>query len=411
MCAVNNNQKFNSEKLTLVSEQLSKSNISFSDIENAVGLFEKLCDILIQVKIPLSLLTAIEKCTENSNEFTLQNQLRRLRTSSIGLLNCRKNISKTKKHLRRVNKRPSETNVNTPEAKKRNIGEADSSHHHTEVCTGLGLLDICYICKKNCVANVRRHEFYPWMCLKCGDVNFKKRTQMANLTGKVALVTGGRIKIGFEIVLKLLRCGASVIITTRFPNDARNRYAVQNDFSVWSNRLHIYGLDLRFIPQVETFCNYVLAHFPRLDILIQNAAQTIRRPTVYYKTLIEGEKRQASITSNSNNGNTNQFDGQSSIQILSSLDLSINNETSQLLVHPEDFKYATNSQLSQQHFPLGRTDDDGNQMDLRPENTWISELHEVEMQEMVEVTLANYMSPFILLKKLIPLMTAGRTSK
>lgn len=231
---------------------------------------------------------------------------------------------------------------------------------------------------------------------------------MADLCGKVALVTGGRIKIGFEIALKLLRCGASVIITTRFPNDARRRYELQNDFSEWSNRLHIYGLDLRFIPQVEKFCEYFLAHFRQLDILIQNAAQTIRRPTVYYKALIDGERGQPHIISDLNSVTPNRFDEQSNMQIVSDTQCG---PTSQLLVHPEDYKYACNSQLSQQHFPLDRKDVDGEQLDLRPSNTWIAALPEVETQEMVEVTLANYMSPFILLKKLTPLMTEGRKSK
>lgn len=57
------------------------------------------------------------------------------------------------------------------------------------------------------------------------SAQFNKRSQTANLTGKVALVTGGRIKIGFEIALQLLRAGARVIVTTRFPRDAAMRYA------------------------------------------------------------------------------------------------------------------------------------------------------------------------------------------
>lgn len=412
MCAVNNNRKINSEKLTSVLEQISKSNITLNDIENSVGLFQKLSEILIHSQVSLSSLCTLENVTRYSNEYLLQNQLKQLRAASIDLLNCRKNIPKIRNHLRRVCKRPAETNTDPPQAKRNNI---DDEHSHlmiqqVQTSAGMGLLDICYICKEHFVANIPRHEFYPWMCIECGDKNFKKRNQIADLNGKVALVTGGRIKIGFEIVLKLLRCGASVIITTRFPNNARKRYELQNDSLVWMNRLHIYGLDLRFIPQVEAFCNYVLTNFSQLDIFIQNAAQTIRRPTVYYKTLIDGERRQSSIISNSNNETTKE--DEPTIQILSTSGLSICNETSQILVHPEDFKYANDSQLSEEHFPFGETDENGDQLDLRPKNTWITALDEVETQEMVEVTLANYMSPFILLKKLTPIMaTEERTLK
>lgn len=52
----------------------------------------------------------------------------------------------------------------------------------------------------------------------------EKRFQTANLANMTAFVTGARIKIGFEIVLKLLRDGATVYATTRFVKDALIRY-------------------------------------------------------------------------------------------------------------------------------------------------------------------------------------------
>jgi len=68
------------------------------------------------------------------------------------------------------------------------------------------------------------HHFYDCLCFICGDFNFLKRNQKADLTGLIALVTGARIKIGFEIAIKLLRDGATVIATTRFWKDAFLRY-------------------------------------------------------------------------------------------------------------------------------------------------------------------------------------------
>ena len=108
----------------------------------------------------------------------------------------------------------------------------------------------CYICKQ---PYRRVHFFYDSMCPDCGDLNYKKRDELTDLTGRVALVTGGRVKIGQEIVLKLLRCGARVIVTTRFAADAARRYAERADFADYRDRLQIYGfpLFLRSIVKAE----------------------------------------------------------------------------------------------------------------------------------------------------------------
>lgn len=117
-----------------------------------------------------------------------------------------------------------------------------------------------------------------------------KRSQTADLTGKVALVTGGRIKIGYEACLILLRAGATVIVTTRFPRDAAARYSREDDFDAWKERLHIYALDLRVLIALERFIQHLKDTFPRLDILVNNAAQTIRRPPAFYAHLMPLEK-------------------------------------------------------------------------------------------------------------------------
>ena len=78
------------------------------------------------------------------------------------------------------------------------------------------------------------------LCCQCAEHNWSKRFQRADLKGRVALVTGGRIKIGYETVLKLVRDGARVITTTRFPADAANRFCKEKDFSEWNDRLQIH---------------------------------------------------------------------------------------------------------------------------------------------------------------------------
>src|SRR4026208_1159875 len=89
---------------------------------------------------------------------------------------------------------------------------------------------------------------------------------------------GGRVKIGYQAGIKLLRAGAQLIVTTRFPRDSAVRYAAEPDFNEWGHRLEIFGLDLRHTPSVEAFCRHLLATRQRLDFLLNNACQTVPRP-------------------------------------------------------------------------------------------------------------------------------------
>src|SRR6185295_15220081 len=124
---------------------------------------------------------------------------------------------------------------------------------------------VCYVCK----ADFRRlHFFYDAMCPPCAELNYEKRFQTAPLDGRVALVTGARVKIGFQASLKLLRAGAHVIATTRFPHDAARRYAREEDFAAWRDRLEIHGLDLRHAPSVELLARFIAESKDRLDIIL-----------------------------------------------------------------------------------------------------------------------------------------------
>ena len=129
------------------------------------------------------------------------------------------------------------------------------------------------------------------MCAECAEFNYKKRFQTASLHGQVALITGARLKIGYQSALMMLRAGARVIATTRFPVDAALRFSRESDYAQWSDRLQVYGLDLRHTPSVELFSRYLCKTTDRLDILINNAAQTVRRPPGFYSHLIENERK------------------------------------------------------------------------------------------------------------------------
>src|SRR3954447_17773567 len=144
----------------------------------------------------------------------------------------------------------------------------------------------CYVCKEHFSPI---HHFYDQLCPSCAELNFAKRTELADLRGRVALLTGGRVKIGYQAGIKLLRSGAHLIVTTRFPRDSAARYAAEPDFDDWGHRLEIFGLDLRHTPSVEAFCRHLVATRDRLDFIVNNACQTVRRPPDFYAHMMAKE--------------------------------------------------------------------------------------------------------------------------
>jgi hypothetical protein len=160
----------------------------------------------------------------------------------------------------------------------------------TNTTTVLPKLRSCYSCK----ARFRiMHHFYDQFCPICAPYNYAKRHQSADMSGRVAVVTGSRVKIGYQVCLKLLRAGATVVATTRFPNNAVAAYRRERDFDAWGGRLNVYGLDLRDVTGLEAFTRYLKVTYGDrgIDVLINNACQTVRRPGGYYAPLVlrEGE--------------------------------------------------------------------------------------------------------------------------
>src|SRR5205085_6955167 len=143
----------------------------------------------------------------------------------------------------------------------------------------------CYICKER---YREVHAFYHQLCPACAEFNWARREARTDLTGRRALLTGGRAKIGMYIALRLLRDGAHTTITTRFPHDAMRRFMSMPDSPQWLHRLAIVGIDLRDPSQVVALADAVAAQGP-LDILINNAAQTVRRTPGAYAQLIAAE--------------------------------------------------------------------------------------------------------------------------
>jgi len=244
----------------------------------------------------------------------------------------------------------------------------------------------CYVCKQKYTSI---HAFYDQLCPLCAELNFTKRTELADLRGRVALLTGGRVKIGYQAGIKLLRSGAHVIVTTRFPRDAAMRYAREVDFADWADRLEIFGLDLRHTPSVEAFCREMLATRSRLDFIVNNACQTVRRPPEFYKHMMEVER--SAFASGFGETRLVSTFGETSLGLTKSADLS------QIPLLPEDL-------VGQELFPAGKLDQDLQQVDLRGRNSWRLLLAEVSTVELLEVHLVNAVAPFVFNARLKPLM-------
>eukprot|EP00667_Euglena_gracilis_P016837 EG_transcript_17650 len=146
----------------------------------------------------------------------------------------------------------------------------------------------CHICKQPYIV---LHFFYCSLCPECASLNWQKRHQQADLRGRTVLLTGARIKIGFQIALSLLRCGATLVATSRFVHDAAARFDREPDCAAWRANLHLHRLDLRDLAMVTAFCDYVTGCFPALYAIINNAAQTVRRPPEYYLPLLRREQQ------------------------------------------------------------------------------------------------------------------------
>jgi NAD(P)-dependent dehydrogenase (short-subunit alcohol dehydrogenase family) len=262
----------------------------------------------------------------------------------------------------------------------------------------------CYICKTQLE---RLHFFYDQLCERCGDFNYQKRTQTADLRGRVAYISGARVKIGYQAAIMLLRSGARVIVSTRFPRDAALRYSREPDFESFKDRLQVYGLDLRHTPSVEAFASHLLASESHLDFVVHNACQTVRRPSGFYAHLMEQELCPIESLPPVAAGLLHDFESLARLHADSAIvparareqvGLFLAPVLSQVPLVPED------RGLDPQLFPVGRLDADLQQVDMRKHNSWRLPLAQVSTVELLEVQLVNAIAPFVLNARLKPLL-------
>jgi NAD(P)-dependent dehydrogenase (short-subunit alcohol dehydrogenase family) len=241
----------------------------------------------------------------------------------------------------------------------------------------------CYVCK----CGYRQLDpDYHMLCPSCAAENTRRRHARCDLAGRRALVTGGRIKIGFQVALKLLRDGAEVIVTTRFPRDAARRFAAVPDAPAWLDRLTVHGVDFLDLPGVLGLAESVRERWGSLDILVNNAAQTIRRPPEYHREVLAAEQ-------------------QPLVGLPAAVDVSTDSRpaiASGRMRHPSVEAGALVDWAGL--FPTGMRDETGEPLDLRSRNTWVLELDEVSPGEWLEVHVVNAFVPFLLTGALRPLL-------
>lgn len=258
----------------------------------------------------------------------------------------------------------------------------------------------CYICKQH---YTQVDSFYHQLCPECAAFNHSKRDARTDLSGKRALLTGGRAKIGMYIALRLLRDGAHTTITTRFPKDAARRFAAMDDSSDWLHRLRIVGIDLRDPAQVMALTDSLNASGP-LDIIINNAAQTVRRSGNAYKPLVDAELEELPTDSPMPELLTFGHAHEKHPLALAT----------QIAEHPQmGGDQIAALALSMGSASLDRVeagtaiDAGGLVPDVATINSWTQVVDQVDPLEMLEVQLCNVTAPFLLVSRLRPAMAAS----
>ncbi|KAL0477340.1 hypothetical protein AKO1_005796 [Acrasis kona] len=293
--------------------------------------------------------------------------------------------------------------------------DADLSELFSTFNTGLVLarnytISQCYLCRDYSIQDSYQkcisHE--GAICEKCIPGEMRNLGLKRDLTGHVAIVTGARIKIGYSVCLSLLRSNCKVIATTRFTADALRRFKAEPDYDEWGfDLLDLYPLDLTSAEAVNHFCKYVNNNYDRVHILVNNAAQTIRREKEYYEAEIRLEYKSLSALCRSSITYT-----EAALDRFKSNNKAIKSDSIKAIKDKKNKKKKATLTLAdledlEEHeltYPRGELDRFGCQVDLRKKNTWNSKLIDTEDAEIVEVQAVNNISPTFLVNKLSTIM-------
>ena len=257
------------------------------------------------------------------------------------------------------------------------------SHKETQKKHNYKQLEIprnCYSCN---ASYSKAHFFYNRMCPSCSEENYEARFESVDLSGRNVLLTGGRVKVGYATALKILRAKGNLLITTRFPGIALEQFKKEDDYNDWKDRLVVYGLDLKNLRAVEGFINFYKSKYDSLDILINNAAQTIKYEESYYLPLLKKEEK-----------------------LLLAYDKKEQLFPNTILFSEDKLLIKDDNEF--QSFAMNRF---GQPIDYRDKTSWNSTLEEISMYELLEVNLINQIAPYFLIKELTPLLRKSNFSK
>ena len=267
----------------------------------------------------------------------------------------------------------------------------------------------CYVCKRDYTVV---DAFYHQLCPECAALHHAKRDARTDLTGRRAVLTGGRAKIGMYIALRLLRDGADLTITTRFPRDAARRFAAMPDAADWLHRLHVVGIDLRDPAQVVALADRVAAQGP-LDILINNAAQTVRRSPGAYSRLAEAETEPlpaelaGMVTTFGHTSDAHPRALAGSVSELPSPALAIE-RAARAAADDLVAQSLTAEAASLERLVAGTSIDAGGLIpDVVGTNSWVATVEQVDPMELLEVQLCNQTAPFLLISRLRSALAAS----
>ena len=303
-----------------------------------------------------------------------------------------------------------------PPASDQDGSSSSSGPEQAGDAPGLNSDRVCYVCK---TPYQQLHFFYDQLCQRCGDISHQKRAPRFDLTGRTAVITGARVKIGYHAAILLLRSGADVVVTTRFPRDGAARFAREPDFDDWKHRLTLYGVDLRHTPSVDALARHLSTTLPRLDFLLHNACQTVRRPPGFYAHLLAHETQPLAALPPAERAVVAAdaaFRAADPSLPLPARMSQLDPETSAALPpassdqHGSDQHGSSSSALAG-IFPAGALDQDLQQIDLRTHNSWRLALGEVPTIELLEVLLVNAAAPFVLTSKLRPLLARDNVGR
>jgi NAD(P)-dependent dehydrogenase (short-subunit alcohol dehydrogenase family) len=230
----------------------------------------------------------------------------------------------------------------------------------------------CYVCK----SSYRQVDtFYHRLCPDCAADNRRRRALSTDLSDRRALLTGGRVKIGFQLALMMLRDGAEVLVTSRFPHDTARRFRAAPGSEAWLDKLTVLAVDLRDPRQVLGLCEELRQEGRPLDILVNNAAQTLRRPPESYALLAAGEYDALPEGARRAPGFTPMRMLPGSAASLPAV--------------------------------LREADEAGLLPDPSPENSWSARLGALDPAEVLETQLVNALAPALLCDRLLPLLLAS----